>query len=191
MIFLENATTEEKMIGWRRIVEISDADFGFNEPKEKTNKTRFCVRILLENERGEFCVVKSEKHGYFQLPGGGIEENESIMEALKRETEEETGWLIKDIQPIGYTLENREDARNAHDWDRSVSFAFSAAPDKQVGVKYTEDELAEGFTPAWMKLNDIIAELEKSEGYIESYGGCFSNRRDLSIAKFLRENKTP
>lgn len=27
---------------------------------------------LLYNEQGKICVVKSEKYGYFQLPGGGL-----------------------------------------------------------------------------------------------------------------------
>ena len=63
----------------------------------------------MPNDKGEFCVVKSEKYGYMQLPGGGIDNGESITDALLRETREETGFLIKDINPIGYTLEKRED----------------------------------------------------------------------------------
>ena len=30
-----------------------------------------------------------------QIPGGGIDDGENIIEALRRETEEETGFLIK------------------------------------------------------------------------------------------------
>ena len=115
MIFPENATDSERKENWLKIVEISDADFGFTTPKEKTGKTRFCVRALLSNDKSEVCVIKSEKYGYMQLPGGGIEDGESIAEALRRETGEETGWLIKNIKPIGYTVEKREDIRNTHD----------------------------------------------------------------------------
>lgn len=187
MIFPENATSEEEAINWQKIAEVTDADFGFNTPRKKTSEIRFCVRVLLENEEGKFCVVKSEKYGYFQLPGGGVEESESITEALRRETEEETGWLIKDIEPVGYTFEKRKDVRNTHSWDQSISYVFRAKPDRQVGVKYMEDEIAEGFAPAWMELDEIISELEKGEGNIDSYSGCFSNRRDLSIVKFIRK----
>ena len=49
------------------------------------------------------------------------------------------------------------------------------------------DEAAEGFKPIWIKLTDFIAEQEQSEGYIESYSGNFSNRRDLSIAKYYQK----
>lgn len=187
--FPDNATEEERSITWQKIAEISDADFGFNTPKDKTGKTRFCVRILMQNDKGEICAIKSEKYGYMQLPGGGIDEGESIIEALRRETEEETGFSIKTIKPIGYTLEKREDVRNTHNWDRDISYVFSALPDKEVGTKYMEDEIAEGFKPIWIKLEDFIAEQESNEGKIDSYSGCFSNKRDLEIARYFKSMK--
>lgn len=186
MQFPEEATNTEREIAWRKIAEIFDKDFGFNTPKEKTGKIKFCVRVLLPNGRGEICVIKSEKYGYMQIPGGGIDEGESITEALRRETQEEAGFLIKDITPIGYTLERREDVRNHHDYDQSISFVFSALPEKEVGTNYMEDEIAEGFKPIWIRLEDFIAEQTSIEGKIDNYSGCFSNRRDLLIAKYFQ-----
>lgn len=183
--FPENATNEERIIEWYKIAEIKDADFGFNTPKEKTGNTRFCVRVILPNDKNEICVIRSEKYGYMQLPGGGVDDGENITEALRRETEEETGFLIKNIKPIGYTLEKREDVRNDHDWDQDISFVFTAIPNKEVGTKYMEDEIDEGFKPIWIKLEDFIVEQEGNEGKIESYSGCFSNKRDLEIAKYF------
>ena len=182
--FPENATSSERKVNWQKIAEISDTDFGFDTPRQKTGNTRFCARVLLKNEKGEFCVVKSEKYGFLQLPGGGIEEGENITEALRRETREETGWLITEIQPIGYIIENRNDVRNKRPFDQSISYVFSALPEKFVGTNYMEDEIEIGFAPVWMPLKDIIAELRQSEGHINSYSGCFSNRRDLSIAEY-------
>ncbi len=66
MIFPKEATEDEKNIDWQQIIEIKDADFGFNTPKESESKIRFCVRILLFNEKEEICVVKSEKYNYLQ-----------------------------------------------------------------------------------------------------------------------------
>lgn len=184
--FPENATSKERTIEWYKIAEINDADFGFDTPKEKTGNTRFCVRVILPNDKNEICVIKSEKYGYMQLPGGGIDKGESITEALCRETEEETGFLIKNIKPIGYTLEKREGIRNNHDWDQNISFVFTALPDKEVGTNYMKDEIAEGFKPIWIMLEDFIVEQENNESKIESYSGSFSNRRDLMIAKYYK-----
>ncbi len=186
IVFPENATEKERTLNWQQIAEISDKDFGFNTPKEKTDEIRLCVRVLLINDKDEICVVKSEKYGYMQLPGGGVEDGESIIEALRREAEEETGFLIKDIEPMGFTLERREDIRNTHSWGRDISYVFKALPSKEVGTHYMEDEKAEGFKPIWISLDVFIAEQERNEGKIESYSGCFSNKRDLEIAEYFK-----
>lgn len=187
--FPADTTNEERAITWHKIAEVKDSDFGFNTPKEKTGNTRFCVRVIIPNDKNEFCVIRSEKYGYMQIPGGSIDDGENITEALRRETEEETGFLIKDIKPIGYTLEKREDVRNDHDYDQDISFVFSALIDKNVGTNYMEDEIAEGFRPIWIKLEDFITEQENNEGKIDNYYGCFSNKRDLEIAKYYKNMK--
>ncbi|MBQ2643332.1 NUDIX domain-containing protein [Candidatus Saccharibacteria bacterium] len=184
--FPEEATREERTIDWKLLAEISDKDFRFTDLVEKSDKTRFSVRILLCNNRSEICVIKSEKYGYLQLPGGGIEKGEGIIEAAIRETKEESGYLMKNIEALGYTIEHRESVRNHHNWRRDISFTFMAAATKNVGTNYMEDEITEGFIPVWMGLDEVILELEQNEGSIENYSGCFSNRRDLSIVKFFR-----
>ena len=187
LIFPPGATEDERRTSWPKIAEIRDSDFGFDTPKEKTDKIRFGVRALLVNDAGEICVIKSEKYGYMQLPGGGIENGESVTEALERETREETGFLVKDIIPMGYTLERREDVRNVHDYDWTISFVLKVSPKREIGTEYMEDEINEGFRPIWIKPEDFIAEMESFEGKIDSYSGCFSNRRDLLITKYLAQ----
>lgn len=187
LLFPINATKEELQIGWRLIAEISDNDFGFNNSKPiKGNKTRFNVRCILQNNSGEVCVVKSEKYGYMQIPGGGINDEETIIDALHREVQEETGFLIVNVKPIGYVLEKREDAQNNHDWNKAVSYVFSASLGKEVGTNYTEDENADNFRPIWMTLDQFIVEKEELKNRANSYSGYFSDRRDLEIAKFFK-----
>ena len=186
MLFPKNATKVEKQINWQKIAEINDKDLGFNDPREYPGSTRFCVRIALTNENDEICVVKSEKYGYMQLPGGGIEDGENITEALRRETEEETGWLIDNIEPIGYTIEHRHDKQNTRPWGENISFVFKATPSKQVGTKYMPDEIEEGFIPTWIKIEKFLAKKEKDIGKIHKYSGSFANMRDYNIAKYIK-----
>ncbi len=186
LLFPNNATKEERQIDWRLIAEISDGDFGFDNPKPvKGDKIRFNVRCVLKNDKGEICVIKSEKYGYVQIPGGGINDEETITDALRREIQEEAGFLITDIEPIGYVLEKREDAQNHHDWNKAVSYVFSASLGKEVGTNYTEDENADDFRPIWMTLDQFIAEKEELKNKANSYSGYFSDKRDLEIAKFM------
>ena len=188
MNYPKNVTEEEKSIDWIKIAEISDQDFGFTDVVKKPSKLHFNTRILLINEKGEICVIKSEKHGYTQIPGGGIEEGESILEGLRRETEEETGYLIENIKPIGYVIEHRESAKNQHSWNQCISFVFVATPSQDVGTKYMPDEIEEGFTPIWLSLNDLIEEKKQvfKDGLLKSYSGHFSNLRDLLVAKYYQ-----
>ena len=42
------------------------------------------------------AMVKCDKYGYYKFPGGGVNDCESLVDALKRETREETGLSIID-----------------------------------------------------------------------------------------------
>ena len=50
------------------------------------------------------AMVHSIKYDYYKFPGGGIEANESKIEALIRETKEESGLMIipSSIKEYGY-----------------------------------------------------------------------------------------
>ena len=190
--FPEAATKAERALNWQKIAEISGADFGFKEPAPTTPaKYRFAVRILLLSDRGEICVVKSEKYNYLQILGGGIEPNESIIAAAKRETREESGYLLRDIEALGYTIEYRDPTQSGRDWTCSVSFVFRATAAENVGTSYTEDEIAEGFTPVWLSADEIAKTLQSSAGQITDYNGNFSNRRDLMIIQKNQQQTFP
>jgi 8-oxo-dGTP pyrophosphatase MutT (NUDIX family) len=56
------------------------------------------IKGLIENTEGKILVLKSSLKGhrlpteaYWDIPGGRIEEDEHLLEVLKREIEEETG----------------------------------------------------------------------------------------------------
>ena len=187
--FPPGANEYERDIEWSNLGEISDSDFGFSDLVEKPNCARYNVRVLLFDKNGKICVIKSAKYGYIQIPGGGIESNESLEQALRRETREETGFEIREIEPLGYFCENRESARNIHNWRKSITFAFIAKIEKEVGTDYTDDEIAEGFGPVWIKLNEALNIFRNTEGKIASYSGNFSNCRDLTIVESLIRQK--
>lgn len=69
-------------------------------------KTREAVRCFLFKDN-KFCLihVKGEdafgKRDHFETPGGGVENNESYIDTLIREMNEETGAEIKNIKEIG------------------------------------------------------------------------------------------
>ena len=72
-----------------------------------TAKPRYTARAILKNKDGKYAVMYSRKFNLHSLPGGGVDEGEDIISALKREILEETGCLCDDIKELGYVSENR------------------------------------------------------------------------------------
>jgi len=51
-----------------------------------------CARVTLFVDFGDqFVIVMGTSNGFWFLPGGGVEQNESIEETAKREAAEELG----------------------------------------------------------------------------------------------------
>jgi nucleoside triphosphatase len=69
---------------------------------------RLIVVGVVQNEQGEVLICKMPQDrgvfpGQWGLPGGGIEDGETIEAALRRELGEEVGLSVKDIQPLFFT----------------------------------------------------------------------------------------
>ena len=69
--------------------------------------TRKIVRGLIQREDGLFIMTHIVDHdqfgerNYYETPGGGIEDDETLFTALHREIQEECGITIDHLQPIG------------------------------------------------------------------------------------------
>ena len=54
--------------------------------------------VLLFNKDNQILLEERADDGYFDFPGGGIENDESPIEAAKRELFEETGLVAKSLE---------------------------------------------------------------------------------------------
>src|SRR5687768_16033846 len=59
------------------------------------------VRALVFNDRGEHLLEKQTHFGSWALPHGCVDVGESVIDALKREVKEETGFSILEATAIG------------------------------------------------------------------------------------------
>lgn len=71
-----------------------------------SSKAEFHVTVkgIILNE-GKMLILKKTRpskdaHGFWELPGGGMEYNETPIQAMKREALEETGLQIDVIKPV-------------------------------------------------------------------------------------------
>lgn len=67
----------------------------------------YIVGIVLLNDKSEVCLIQEAKESCFKqwyLPAGRVENNESLIDAAKREAKEETGFEIEPICLIACEL---------------------------------------------------------------------------------------
>ncbi len=61
------------------------------------------VGIVIANDKRQVLLAKRCQQDSWQLPQGGIDENETDIEALFRELQEETGLCAEDVEVIAKT----------------------------------------------------------------------------------------
>lgn len=74
--------------------------FGVCEDKQKYITKRGSYAVIYDSQRSSVALIKNPKGDYF-LPGGGLENNESLEECVKRECLEEVGLKVSIQKNIG------------------------------------------------------------------------------------------
>lgn len=73
--------------------------------------TRSIVRAVLYDDNNRIALTKIKAkdifgvRDYYELPGGGVNKNERLIDALKRELDEELGAKIDNIVPLGRVVD--------------------------------------------------------------------------------------
>lgn len=113
---------------------------------------RLTARAILRRSDGMYAVMYAAKFGLHSLPGGGIEENEDPVTALRREVLEETGCTCDHIEELGIVSENR-----AHQDYTSVSYYYVVHCEHESQPNHlTDDEIANKTTVQWHSLGDVM-----------------------------------
>jgi ADP-ribose pyrophosphatase YjhB (NUDIX family) len=162
----------------KTILTIRDSDFGLDFPDPPVYKERRSSRAIVFDRDGKIAFLHVTKKHFYKLPGGGVEEGESIEEALHRELSEEIGCSVKNIREFG-SIEEFRNKFSLH----QISYCFLADLAGEKGVPHLEqDEIADGFKPVWINLGDAIKIFESNTD-VEDYEGKFVQMRDLAFLK--------
>lgn len=164
------------------ITTIRDEDFGLPFVASMPLKERRASRAIVLDRERNIALLHVAKKCFHKLPGGGIKEDENIMDALRREVSEEIGCAIENIRELGVV----EEYRNKFSLHQ-FSYCFLAHLAGEKGIPHLEeDEIADGFKTVWMPLAEAIATLEGEEP-VEDYEGKFIQRRDLALLRFAAQ----
>ncbi len=128
------------------------------------------VKVLLVNSNNE--VLLGYSHNNYQFPGGHVEENETLIQAVNREVLEETGMDlgIDNIEPfacaIGYYKDWPAEGKN-----RKIEiYYYEIKTDEKPNLEnteYTENEKDGNFELRYIPLTNVEEELRKNA---EEYG---------------------
>lgn len=113
--------------------------------KRDEYRIRYAVRAVIFDGNGAVPLLHAVVRNYYKLPGGGVDDNEDLHTALKRELEEEIGSCAMITRELGQILEWRDSERL-----KQVSFCYTAILQGDKGIpRFTEKELAGGFEVVW------------------------------------------
>lgn len=144
------------------------------------SKPRRTVRTILKNEEAKIALMFMAKHQVYIFPGGGVEDGESLEEALRREILEETGCSCRIIKELGYIYENR----GGLDYTQESFYYVTEKIGEQVHVKLTKDEEENMTSYNWYSIEEAYEHLLNSAH--ETLQQKFLQARDLAVLEEYR-----
>lgn len=134
--------------------------------EQEIDKRVVRVKALIINSKNELLLGYS--HNTYQFIGGHLEENEDMIEGLKREIEEESGITLQDevITPFflrkKYLKNYPEDNVNSSYEYYYYAINTDRLPDLSK-VNYTKDEQRGRFELRFIPLSEIEKEFEENK----------------------------
>lgn len=143
---------------------------------------RKAVRAILTDGNSQIALLHVTKYGYHKLPGGGLEENEDVVLALKRELKEEVGCDANIKGEIGFTTELWDDYK-----EFQQSFCYFAQVTGEIGrPEFTENELKHGFEVVWADSIDTAIQMLENDKPT-NYEGILICSRDLEFLNAAKQ----
>ena len=162
------------------LAEISDASLGRGESEilGGNYELKKNIRAVLRDKNGNINLQHIRRDNFHKLPGGGMETEESMKEALQREIMEEAGCdcIIGDL--IGVVIEYR----NKYNLIQ-ISYAYIADVIGDIGEpQFEQDEIDKQTTNYWLPAEEALEKMQTDQP--EKYEGHFILKREIS---FLEE----
>ncbi|SRR6266568_3018961 len=142
---------------------------------------RDTVRAVVLDSRNKVALLNVAKKGFHKLPGGGIDEGETMENALKRELLEELGVRAEIIAEIGEIHEF---------WDEEQQMQISSCylarqVGEQTSPSFTEKEQESGFQALWVETVDEAITMLKAD-HPAGHAGKHIVLRDLLFLETAR-----
>lgn len=138
---------------------------------------RLTARAIVKNQDGLYAVMYSDKFKLHSLPGGGVEEGEEVLTALRREVYEETGCVCDEIKELGIVVENRASL----DYTQ-INYYYVVTTTHRPGENHlTESEQASRTVVQWHTFNEMVRLINEQE--FDRVQGKYLKARDVIALK--------
>jgi 8-oxo-dGTP diphosphatase len=145
-------------------------------------KHRRAVRVIVFDKENNIVIIHAEVNDYYELPGGGVEEYETLVEGAIREAKEETGADIKIKNEVGIVKEYLKEKNLVNE-----TFCYKAEVIKEKeGLNLMQDEIERGMKVLWVSVDEAIRLINtnKSESqYATPMQVKYTQVRDLTFLK--------
>lgn len=145
-----------------------------NLPKRTT------TRAVILNEQGKIALLYSNKFNYHEIPGGAVDEGETLQQGMIRECLEETGCNVEAIKELGL-IQGLRPYNNHYQLNSSYGYFVKKVGDIQEN-NFDTDEIEENFELVWVTLEKAIELFEalpttdnNFRNYIKQRGLLFLN----------------
>ena len=127
---------------------------------ETFTKTRAGSRAVIVRD-GKILLSHETVSGWWLVPGGGVEGEETPEECCVREVEEETGVIVRPLRQFLTLYEYYEEYRYI-----SYYFVGEAAGSGQ--MRLTDAEKRRGLEPRWIPLQEAVELFSRHQEYAET-----------------------
>jgi len=165
-------------------------------PDKKDNREeiifedRATGKAIVFDDQNNIALIGNKVNSFYLLPGGGIDQVESIESGIVRECLEEIGCDVE----LGKTVGIIDDYRN-RDRKHCINYCYTAKLIGEKGeLKLTEEEEKNGLHVIWLSLSEALDILEKEveqlrRGEVTFYNTGFNILRDCLFLKELEKNQ--
>lgn len=108
---------------------------------KSADDTRVSVKAIIKDGQGRTLVLRDAYSDYWDLPGGHVQDDEKLIEALKREVSEETGLQLGSCSERGSRmLKLGPQVRPVMFYDAQVVSGQPRMSEEHVGFQWAGDE---------------------------------------------------
>lgn len=144
----------DKETAMRLLFEIDKKDYG----KCTRSFVRDSARSIIISG-GRVAMVRSARYGYYKFPGGGIEDGENPVDAMIRETREESGLIVlpETVREYGYVHRiQRSGTDETECFIQDNYYYFCKTADEAVSQELDDYEAEESYTLEFVEPNAAI-----------------------------------